>query len=116
MEEIIGLLFLDRTLAHREHLRTHSYAQHKALRSFYDEVVDLADKLSEAYQGYEGIMYDIPLLAEQTKDEIDVVLEKHMNIIEETRRDVCDLSAIQNIIDEIVGLYLSTLYKLRNLS
>ena len=39
-----------------------------------------------------------------------------MNIIEETRHDVCDLSAIQNIIDEVVGLYLSTLYKLRNLS
>ena len=63
MEQIIALLFLDRTLAHLEHLRTKSFA---------------------------------------------LEIEKF--------RKTCELSAIQNIIDEIVGLYLSTIYKLRNLS
>ena len=116
MEEIIGLLFLDRNLAHLEHLRTRSYAQHKALGSFYDSVIDLADKLSEAYQGYEGIMQDIPLLTYKSSETIDAILEKHMKMIESTRKGACSLSAIQNIIDEIIGLYLSTIYKLRNLS
>ena len=39
-----------------------------------------------------------------------------MKTIEELRKQDDYRSAIQNIIDEIVALYLSTLYKLRNLS
>ena len=116
MEEILGLLFLDRNLTHLEHLKTKSYAQHMALNTFYDEVIELADKLAEAYQGYEGILEDIPLLTNKnTNDTIDNVLYKHMEMIESTRKSACKLSTIQNIIDEVVGLYLSTIYKLRNL-
>jgi Family of unknown function (DUF5856) len=74
MEEIIGILFYARTIAHLEHLRTKSYAQHVALNTFYDEVVDLADKLSEAYQGCEGIMKDIPIFGKALSDPIDVLL------------------------------------------
>jgi hypothetical protein len=41
-----------------------------------------------------------------------------MNELEKCRYKVCDKTdtSIQNIIDEIVGLYLSTLYKLRFLT
>ena len=116
MEEIIGLLFHARTIAHREHLKTKSYAQHVALGSFYDEVIDFADKLAEAYQGYEGIMKDIPLFSKVPTEPIDDFLENQMKMIEKLRVNACKLSAIQNIIDEVIGLYLSTLYKLRNLS
>ena len=114
MEQIVALLFLDRTLAHMEHLRTSSYAQHKALQEFYEGVVDLADKLAEAYQGYEGIM-DIPFLDTTTKGKFEDHLAKRILEIQRLRKS-CDLSAIQNIVDEIVGLYLSTVYKLRQLS
>ena len=47
---------------------------------------------------------------------IDVFLEKQMKTIEELRKEGNYRSALQNILDEVVGLYLSTLYKLRNLS
>jgi hypothetical protein len=114
MEQIVAILFLDRTLAHLEHLRTKSYAQHKALQDFYEGVVDLADTLAETYQGYEGIM-DIPLLSIEAKVNIADHLSKRVIEIQKLRKS-CDLSAIQNIVDEIVGLYLSTVYKLRNLS
>jgi predicted patatin/cPLA2 family phospholipase len=116
MEQIIALLFLDRTLAHLEHLRTKSYSQHVALKTFYDEVIDLADKLAEAYQGYDEVMQNIPVLDYSGKNKIEDILGKHVLEIEKLRKTCCDLSAIQNIIDEIVGLYLSTIYKLRNLS
>ena len=45
-------------------------------------------------------------------------LEESLSEIEDMRYKVCDKSdtAIQNIIDEIVGLYLSTLYKLKFLA
>jgi hypothetical protein len=116
MKDIIGLLFYARTVTHLEHLKTKSYAQHKALNEFYDEIVDLADELAEAYQGCEGIIKDIPIFNNPVTDPIDVFLEKQLTLIESLRKKATDRSAIQNIIDTIVGLYLSTLYKLRNLS
>ena len=46
----IGTLFLARDVAHSTHLNTRSYSKHKALKKFYDGVIDLADKFAEAYQ------------------------------------------------------------------
>ncbi len=116
MEEIIGLLFHARNIAHKEHLKTKSFAQHMALGSFYDEVIELADKLAEAYQGDEGIMKDIPLFNKEADCMIDDFLVKQVNMIEKLRTSATKRTAIQNIIDEVIGLYLSTIYKLRNLS
>jgi hypothetical protein len=116
MEDIIGLLFYARTVTHIEHLKTKSYAQHVALGSFYDEVIDLADKLAEAYQGDRGLLGPIPQYAKIPDYPIDTFLEKQMNTIEELRKQGNYRSALQNIIDEVIDLYLSTLYKLRNLS
>jgi hypothetical protein len=116
MEEIIGLLFHARTIAHIEHLKTKSYAQHKALGHFYDDVIDLADSLAEAFQGDEGIMADIPLFSSMPTDTIDNFLVKQVNMIEKLRVSASSRKAVQNIIDEVIALYLSTIYKLRNLS
>jgi hypothetical protein len=45
-------------------------------------------------------------------------LENSMAYIEENRYKVCEKtdSALQNIIDEIVAVYLSTIYKLKFLA
>jgi len=118
MENLISILFYSREIAHREHLKTTSFAQHKALNEFYDGIIDLADSISEAYQGRNGIMKYIPFAVFKVDgakncDKIKFLLKK----VEEER---CKLdkkdTAIQNIIDEIVGLYLSTIYKLEFLS
>lgn len=124
--KIVGLLFLSRDAAHKEHLRTRSYAQHIALRSFYDEVIDLADRLAEAYQGRNGL---ISIASQQrqglstpsavkTDGDIVEVLKSHLTALEDMRYDEIDEmdTALQNIVDEIVGLYLSTLYKLQYLN
>ena len=47
----IGIMFAGRTVTHIQHLKTKSYAEHKALNEFYDEIIDLADGLAEATQG-----------------------------------------------------------------
>jgi len=51
------------------------------------------------------------------EQDVDDFLEEQMDYIEQVRYSACDKkdTAIQNLIDEAVGLYLSTLYKLRNL-
>lgn len=116
--DFVGMLFLARDVTHSVHLNTRSYAKHKALRSFYDNVIDLADTFAEAYQGRHGLIGPISLMsAKKTTNVIDF-LQNQLEEIETERYNVCDKNdtAIQNIIDEIVGLYLSTLYKLRFLA
>ena len=43
IEQLISRVFYARNLAHFEHWRTKSYSQHKALGSFYDDVIDAVD-------------------------------------------------------------------------
>lgn len=117
--DLIALLFLSRDVAHREHLRVTgpgSYAAHTALGGFYESIVDLADSLAETYQGRNGIIEDIPYL-DTEKGEAISVLEQHLKWIEDNRFEVVPKEdmPLQNIIDEIVAQYLSTLYKLKNL-
>ena len=116
--DFIGTLFLARDVAHSVHLNTRSYAKHKALKKFYEGVVDLADTLAEAYQGRHGLIGPISLMSAKKTNNILEFLEGQLADIEEMRYKVVDKSdtALQNIIDEIVALYLSTIYKLKFLA
>lgn len=116
--DLIGHLFLARDVTHSVHLNTRSFAKHKALGGFYDKVIDLADDLAEAYQGRHGLIGPITLHSAKKTGNVVEFLEDSLNEVEKLRYQVCDKSdtAIQNIIDEIVGLYLSTLYKLKFLA
>ena len=100
------------------HLNTRSFSKHSALNSFYDEVVDLADKFAEAYQGRHGLIGPISLMSAKKTTNIIEFLEDSLADIEKMRYEVVEKTdtALQNIIDEIVGLYLSTLYKLKFLA
>ena len=116
--DFVGTLFLARDVAHSVHLNTRSFAKHSALNSFYDDIVDLADKFAEAYQGRNGLIGPISLMSAKKTTNIIEFLEDSLADIEKMRYEVCEKSdtAIQNIIDEIVGLYLSVLYKLKYLA
>ena len=45
--QFISTLFASRTQAHVFHLQTPSFAAHKALNEFYDEIVDITDGIVE---------------------------------------------------------------------
>jgi DNA-binding ferritin-like protein len=120
IDELVATLFLSREMAHRAHLRASgpgSFAEHMALGEFYPDIIDKADAIVEAYQGRYKLI-DIPYL-EAPKDYKDIVkiLEKHLEDVENLRYLAVDKkdTAIQNLIDEAVGTYLSALYKLKNL-
>lgn len=118
INEFIATIFLARDVAHREHLRTKNYSQHKALGHFYEDIAELADKLTEAYQGRYGIIKDIPILTEteKYKEPVYCIAEKLQYL--ERNRYKCipkEDTALQNIVDEVVGEFLSTIYKLENL-
>jgi len=116
--QFVGQLFLGRNVAHSVHLNTRSYSKHKALRHFYEDVIEMADKFAEAYQGRHGLIGPIAIPASKKTTNIVEFLQGQLDEIEKGRYDVCEKTdtPIQNIIDEIVGLYLSTIYKLRFLA
>lgn len=118
IEELIHRAFCTRNAAHLAHWRTKSFSQHMALGSFYDDIIDLVDKLVEAHMGASGDVVDsfeIPAL----KPVKDIVkhLSDEVEWIAENREEISsEISALENIVDEIVALYLSTIYKLKQLS
>ena len=113
--DFVGLLFLGRDVAHSVHLNTRSYAKHVALQGFYEEIVGLADSFAEAYQGKYGLIGPITLQSVKKTNNIIEFLQDQLDEIESVRYKVVEkeCTALHNIIDEIVGLYLSTLYRLR---
>ena len=114
----VGLLFLARDVAHSTHLNTRSFSKHSALNTFYDEVIDLADKFAEAYQGKYGLIGPISLMSAKKTKNIVEFLEGQVDELMEMRYKVVDkeCTPLQNIIDEIFGLYYATLYKLKFLA
>lgn len=116
--DFVGHLFLARDVTHSVHLNTRSYAKHKALQEFYEGVVGLADDFAEAYQGRHGLIGPVSLQSAKKNGNVIEFLQDSLAEVEANRYKVCDEddTAIQNIIDEVVALYLSTLYKLRFLA
>lgn len=114
MAELLALLFEARTRTHILHLQSKSYAQHMALGSYYDGLSDFIDSLAESYQGRNGIITKYPKVTIKSEDPI-ALIEEVRSWIDKNRKDVCKESEIQNIIDEILSLHNTTLYKLKNL-
>lgn len=116
---LVATMFLAREYAHRAHLRVTgpgSFAKHSALGDFYGAIIDNADSITEAYQGRHDII-EIPYLPMIDEEDPVKALEQLLADIENLRYDAVDKkdTAIQNLIDEAVGTFLSTLYKLRKL-
>jgi len=118
IEQLISRVFYARNAAHFQHWRatgTGSYAKHQALGSFYDDVIDAIDALVEAYQGAFELVGNIPAPTDIKEDILDL-LEADAAWIEKNHEAICKGNrAVANLIDSLTGVYLSTIYKLRNL-
>ena len=114
VKTLIQKLFESRQVAHNVHLQTKSYALHKALNSYYDDVLDLTDKFIETYSGQYGIVsgYEKLDISPVSEKEIEGYLKDCAEIFSLARETMKD-SHLQNIMDEIVGLVYQTLYKVR---
>mgnify|MGYP006280710905 CR=1 FL=1 len=116
--DFVGTLFLARDVTHSVHLNTRSYAKHMALQAFYEGIVDHADKFAEAYQGRHGLIGPISLMSAKKTGNVVEFLEDQLAEIEKCRYEVADKSdsSLQQLIDNIIELYLTTLYKLKFLA
>jgi DNA-binding ferritin-like protein len=118
IEQLISRVFYARNLAHFAHWRAKgegSFAKHDALGVFYDELIDTIDPLVEAWMGAYEMIGAIPVPEEMEKDALKC-LESDAEWIEANHDKISKGNrAVGNLIDTVTGVYLSAIYKLRNL-
>jgi hypothetical protein len=116
--QFVSALMASRTQAHVYHLQTPSFAAHKALNEYYDNIVDIIDGLVESYQGKHGIIIGYSNVALQEYQSCDAIIAYFTTLcmfVEKTRSMIAQDSYIQNQVDEVVAEINSLLYKLKYL-
>jgi len=112
MSQLVSVLMQARTQAHVFHLRTSSYAQHKALQKFYEGISELLDEYAEAYQGKYGIINGYKTFqVTQDPRKAKLFLIGLMKMVDKARKSTRD-SYLKNILDQIYELTYSTMYML----
>lgn len=110
--QFVAVLLHSATATHFLHLQTKSYAEHVALAAYYEAIPDLADKWAEAYQGAYDRITAYPSDFALAKEPVQY-LQTIKRYVEAHRKQLPQDTPLQNIVDEIVDLIDSTLYKLR---
>lgn len=115
IEALAARVFADRDAAHRAHWATASYAAHMALGDLYEALPGAVDEIVEVYQGAFGLIGQFSVEAEPV-DAIVPYLQASVTWIEAGRDKIARGStAVQNLIDGLIGEYRRALYKLVNL-
>lgn len=120
IEELRARVFAARDFAHIKHHSTLSYAQHVALSDFYAGVVDRIDNVVEVYQGAFGLISETVPEVDDADEGVpaDIVgyLKDEARWIQAARNGIArGITPIENLIDELMAVYLLTIYKLENL-
>lgn len=125
----IGTLLFSVTNAHIFHLKTTSFAKHKALDDYYNEFPEVIDKLAEkiqsdeiisGYQDYSSYLYYIK--PEQDFDLFDYPLMYFKNLREftcngrEVLFDSQNQTALWSLTDDVINAIDEVIYKLSKLS
>ena len=97
------------------HHQTDSYAVHKALGKFYDQIVGLTDGLVESVSG----IYERPKRYEldnpmdyKNPEQVTKYFKACYEMIQKERENIYQESWVQNQVDEIAQLFAKTLYLL----
>ena len=117
IEELFGTLQQAVVGSWRKHLRTAKYGKHVALNDFYEELPDLVDALIEGYMGATG---------KKIKGYDNIIQSKNMNTLTylQELKKICkqgyglldENEELKGLLDDIVNLINSTLYKVKELS
>lgn len=115
MDQFISYLMVCRNVLHAMHLKSSVESEHEALGELYEALPDLIDLVTEAYQGYYGILLNLKFetgneyLSMKPLDYVSEIL-KH---IEYCKGKYKDNSMILNEIDNIVKVVSQAKYKLK---
>ncbi len=108
--KLLSSLMHSRTQAHIFHLRTRSFAAHKALQGYYEGIVPLLDEYAEGYQGRYGLISGYTSgSVNQNPMMAHAYFQRLLKIVDATK--IKD-SYLKNILDTIRQLIFQTLYLL----
>jgi hypothetical protein len=117
IEELFGTLQMSVVAGWRKHLRTAKYGKHKALQEFYEEMPDKVDALIEGWMGahgkkignFQNVLSSSNLNTLKYLNELKAVCKQGYSLIG-------DNDELKSLLDDIVNLINSTLYKVKELS
>lgn len=117
IEELFGTLQMSVVSGWRKHLRSAKYGKHVALQEFYEEMPDKVDALIEAWMGANG---------KKVGNFTNILTSSNMNTLSYLKelKKVCkdgyelldDNEELESLLDDIVNLINSTLYKVKELA
>ena len=112
IEEMIKRVFEIRNSAHVQHWTPKSFSEHDALGHFYPDIIETLDKYVETYIG--GVE-DIKKIEGVDPANIKMIEEQMLWLAQHRSELSKGAPALENILDELVGIYARTLYKLEKL-
>jgi DNA-binding ferritin-like protein len=121
MTLLLSILLNSNTQAqafHRQVTGPGSFSLHSALGTYYDEIIELVDTLTESYQGKYDIITDYKsfgLMNYVSKEQVLMYFEELCNQVYTIRQSFTD-TYIQNQIDQIEELLYQTKYRIKYLS
>lgn len=117
IEELFGTLQMSVVAGWRKHLKSAKYGNHIALQEFYEEMPDKVDALIEGWMGAHGKKIGAfqNVLASSNLNTIKY-LQELKRICKEGYGLLDDNEELEGLMDDIVNLINSTLYKVKELS
>lgn len=117
IEELFGTLQQSVVGSWRKHLRTAKYGKHKALDEFYKEMPEKVDALVEAWMGangkklgkFENTLSSANYNTISYLKELKKICKQGYDLLDENEE-------LESLLDDIVNLINSTLYKVKELS
>lgn len=117
IEELFGTLQMSVVATWRKHLRSAKYGKHMALDEFYKEMPEKVDDLIEAWMGAHGKKVGA---FQNTLQSSNMNTLKYLNELKRVCKEgyglLGDNDELKGLMDDIVNLINSTLYKVKELS
>lgn len=117
IEELFGTLQMSVVATWRKHLRSAKYGKHMALDEFYKEMPEKVDDLIEAWMGAHGKKVGT---FQNTLASSNMNTLKYLNELKRVCKEgyglLGDNDELKSLMDDIVNLINSTLYKVKELS
>lgn len=117
IEELFGTLQMSVVATWRKHLRSAKYGKHMALDEFYKEMPEKVDDLIEAWMGAHGKKVGA---FQNTLASSNMNTLKYLNELKRVCKEGYDLlddnEELEGLMDDIVNLINSTLYKVKELN
>jgi len=112
MALFLATLLHSGTNTHFFHWATKSYAKHKTLSHFYENIIELTDQLAECYFGIYGQITQFPSTYHQPKEPL-AYLQSLQAFVKDARSDLPTDSEIVQLIDNIAQEIDTTIYLLK---